>query len=163
VRAPKYEVADLLTSYGKRFIEQYPQPVQVLKTLRAIQDCRTAALGGHRLRCDCCGKERYQYHSCRNRHCPKCQAINRQKWVWSREAELLPVTYFHVVFTLPACLNTLAMNNPRKVYNALFRSAWKTLQTFSDDHKHLGAQTGMTAVLHTWATLEIKLMFKPVL
>lgn len=147
---PKWEVADVVASHGKSFLSTYPQTWQVVRTLHAIRNCRTAALGGHRLRCNCCGKEKNRYNSCRNRHCPKCQGMNREKWIRRREAELLPVPYFHIVFTLPAALNTLALHKPKEVYNALFRAAWQTISQFSKDHKHLGAQTGMTAVLHTW-------------
>jgi len=149
VRA-KWEVADVLTTHGKSFLKTFPQPLQVVKTLSAIRDCRTAVLGGHKLRCNCCANEHYRYNSCRNRHCPKCQGINREKWIWHREQELLPVPYFHVVFTLPHELNTLAMYHPKEVYGSLFRAAWQTIKQFSADHKHLGSNTGMTAVLHTW-------------
>ena len=147
---PRYELAQLITSHGKTFLKQHPQPLQNIRTLLAIRDCRTPALGGQKYRCSCCNKELFAWHSCRNRHCPKCQAVNREKWIWSRERELLPVPYFHVVFTLPDGLNHLAINHPAEVYNALFRAAWNTIEAFSTDHKHLGAKTGMTAVLHTW-------------
>lgn len=147
---PKWEVADIVTFYGKSFLKIHPQRPQVVKTLLAIRDCRTAFMGGHKQRCNCCGHERYQYNSCRNRHCPKCQAINREKWIWNREQELLPVPYFHIVFTLPHELNSLALHHPKEVYNSLFRAAWQTIAIFSKDPKHLGADTGMTAVLHTW-------------
>ena len=143
-------MADVITSYGKGFLEAHPQSVQVVKTLMAIKYCRTPALGGHKYRCTCCEKERFSWHSCRNRHCPKCQTINREKWIWHREQELLPVPYFHIVFTLPHELNKIAISNPREVYNSLFRASWQTIDTFSQDPKHLGADTGMTAVLHTW-------------
>ena len=147
---PKWEVADVIYSHGKSFLKHHPQTVQVVKTLMAIRDCRTAVLGGHKQRCNCCGFERYQYNSCRNRHCPKCQAVNREKWIWNREQELLPVPYFHIVFTLPHELNPLALLQPKEVYNSLFRAAWQTIDQFGKDAKHLGAGTGMTAVLHTW-------------
>jgi hypothetical protein len=147
---PQWEVADLVASHGTRFLRQSPQSSQVARTLRAIEACRTAKLGGHRLRCSGCGKEQYRYNSCRNRHCPKCQAVNREQWIWNRQQELLPVTYFHVVFSLPAALNPLAIRHPKAVYNSLFRAAWHSLKAFAADPKHLGADTGMTAVLHTW-------------
>ncbi len=146
----KWEVADVVATHGKSFLKAFAQPLQVVKTLLAIRDCRTAALGGHKLRCTCCAHEHYRYNSCRNRHCPKCQGINREKWIWNREQELLPVPYFHVVFTLPHELNVLAMHHPKEVYSSLSRAAWQTIKQFSTDHKHLGANTGMTAVLHTW-------------
>lgn len=147
---PRWEVADVITSHGKVFLKAYPQPWQVVKTLKAIGDCRTAALGGHKQQCSCCGHEQYQYNSCRNRHCPKCQAVNREKWIWHREQELLPVSYFHIVFTLPSELNSLTIHKPRQIYNSLFTAAWQTIRKFGEDPKHLGGQTGMTSVLHTW-------------
>ena len=147
---PRYELAEIITSYGKQFLQTYPQRIQVLKTLRAITQCRTSALGGHKSQCTCCGHERYSYNSCRNRHCPKCQTVNREKWIWNREKELLPVPYYHIVFTLPDHLNQLAIENAKEVYDSLFTSAWDTLKTFFADPKHLGAKSGMTAVLHTW-------------
>jgi phage FluMu protein Com len=147
---PRWEVADVITSHGKSFLKSYPQCLQVVKTLMAIRDCRTAVLGGHKQQCSCCGYESYQHNSCRNRHCPKCQTVNREKWIWNREQELLPVPYFHIVFTLPDALNAIALNNPKEVYNALFRAAWQTINQFGKDPKHIGADTGMTAVLHTW-------------
>jgi hypothetical protein len=147
---PKWEVADVITSHGESFLRAYPQSGQVIKTLTAIRDCRTAALGGHKQQCNCCGHVQYQYNSCRNRHCPKCQAVNREKWIWHREQELLPVSYFHIVFTLPCELNSLAIHKPRQAYNSLFTAAWQTIRQFGEDPRHLGGQTGMSAVLHTW-------------
>jgi len=118
--------------------------------LDAIARCRTASLGGHQCQCNSCGHKRYFYNSCRNRHCPKCQAVNRERWILQRETELLPVPYFHTVFTLPEELRPLAKRYPREVYNALFYAAWNTIKVLSEDPKHLGAKTGMVAVLHTW-------------
>lgn len=147
---PKWEVADVITSHGGSFLQAHPQPGQVIKTLMAIRNCRTSAMGGHKQQCNCCGHVQYQYNSCRNRHCPKCQAVNREKWIWHREQELLPVSYFHIVFTLPCELNSLAIHSPWEAYNSLFTAAWQTIRGFGEDPKHLGGQTGMTAVLHTW-------------
>jgi hypothetical protein len=107
-------------------------------------------LGGHTDACSNCGTVRNSYNSCRNRHCPKCQATEREAWIQKREEELLPVPYFHVVFTLPDTLNKLAMRQPKQVYDALFAASWDTINTFGKDAKHLGAQTGMISVLHTW-------------
>ena len=121
-----------------------------LRTLSAIKRCRTAALGGHIDACDSCGNITISYNSCRNRHCPKCQSEKREEWIQAREAELLPVPYFHVVFTLPSELNSLAMHEPRAVYDALFAATWQTVAVFAKDEKHLNAQAGMIAVLHTW-------------
>lgn len=121
-----------------------------MNTLNAIGVCRTAALGGHISGCKSCGTEVHHYNSCRNRHCPKCQATNRERWILAREAELLPVAYYHIVFTLPSEFNELALSHPKQVYNSLFEASWQTLKTFSSDKNHLGVQSGMTAVLHTW-------------
>ncbi len=117
------------------------------KTLRALAQCRTAALGGHVDACDDCGNISISYNSCRNRHCPKCQGHKREEWIQKREADLLPCTYYHVVFTLPQELNPLALHQPKMVYDALFASAWLTLQQFG---KTAGVGMGMIAVLHTW-------------
>jgi hypothetical protein len=124
-------------------------PVQ-RQVLRAIETCRTPALGGHLERCDRCGATRAVYHSCRNRHCPKCQTLAQTRWVEARRAELLPIPYFHVVFTLPHALNALAQSRPCLVYALLFQCAADTLQSFARDPRHLGGELGITAVLHTW-------------
>jgi hypothetical protein len=118
--------------------------------LRAIAQCRTAALGGHVEACESCGTTRIAYNSCRNRHCPKCQGAARAQWLAAQQALLLPVEYFHLVFTLPHELNALLRVNPRRLYALLFRAAAATLQTFAQDPKHLGAELGVTAILHTW-------------
>ncbi|RYD71989.1 MAG: transposase, partial [Sphingobacteriales bacterium] len=107
-------------------------------------------MGGHVDACSQCNSIRISYNSCRNRHCPKCQGKKREQWIQSREQELLPVPYFHVVFTLPSELNTLAMHNPALVYNTIFDTAWDTIRTFGYDSKQLGAKTGMICILHTW-------------
>jgi hypothetical protein len=117
------------------------------KTLRAIEQCRTAVLGGHVDVCDGCGNISISYNSCRNRHCPKCQGHKRQEWIQKREADLLPCTYYHVVLTLPAQLNTLALQQPAMIYDALFKAVWLTLNQFGNN---AGIQLGMIAVLHTW-------------
>ncbi len=146
------EVADVFRDGQSRFVAQYghtlwPEQRQVL---RAIVRCRTAELGGHVQRCDDCGYQRIQYNSCRNRHCPKCQALARAAWLEARQAELLPVPYFHVVFTLPAEIRPLALQNKRVVYGILFRAAAETLQEVAANPKHLGAEIGFLTVLHTW-------------
>ena len=120
------------------------------RVLGAVKDCRTAAMGGHVDACTGCGSVRISYNSCRNRHCPKCQGNKREAWIARRETELLPVPYFHVVFTLPGTLNTLALHRPKAVYDALFEAAWDTVRVFGKDPKHLGAATGMISILHTW-------------
>jgi hypothetical protein len=121
------------------------------RVLRALGSCRTAALGGHLEQCDRCGHRRAVYHSCRNRHCPKCQLLAQEDWLEARRADLLPIPYFHVVFTLPPELRRLALARPRVVYDLLFRAASETLQTFARDPKHLGGELGLTAILHTWS------------
>ncbi len=118
--------------------------------MRNLRDCRTAALGGHLQQCDRCGHRIISYNSCRNRHCPKCQASARARWLAQRQAELLPVPYFHVVFTLPQEPASLALQNPKQIYNILFRAASETLLTIAADPQHLGASIGFLAVLHTW-------------
>jgi hypothetical protein len=120
------------------------------RVLRAIELCRTAALGGHLERCDQCGHERNAYNSCANRHCPKCQSLARAEWLEKRQAELLPAPYFHVVFTLPESLATLALQNKREMYGLLFRATAETLQEIAADPQHLGAQIGFFCILHTW-------------
>jgi hypothetical protein len=120
------------------------------RALRAIAACRTAVLGGHRDTCDRCGATRITYNSCRNRHCPACQTLARDRWLEARKAELLPIPYFHVVFTLPHALNALAQGNPRVLYGFLFRAATDTLLAFGRDPRHLGGTIGVTAILHTW-------------
>ena len=121
-----------------------------LVALRAIAACRTTVLGGHRETCDRCGATRITYNSCRNRHCPTCQTTARDRWLEARRAELLPIPYFHVVFTLPHALNALAQGNPRVVFGLLFRAATETLLAFGRDRRHLGGTIGVTAILHTW-------------
>jgi hypothetical protein len=121
-----------------------------LRTLSALSKCRTSALGGHIDGCTNCGALRISYNSCRNRHCPKCQGNEREQWIQAREKELLPVAYFHVVFTLPSELNILCMQHSKIMYNTLFDAAWDTINTFAKDKKHLGATTGMISILHTW-------------
>src|SRR3954470_1833612 len=120
--------------------------------MSAIETCRTAALGGHVEGCDDCGHTRIAYNSCRNRHCPKCQGAAARAWLAEREADLLPVGYFHVVFTLPAQVATIAFQNKAPVYDLLFRAASETMMTIAADPKHLGARIGLTAVLHTWGS-----------
>jgi hypothetical protein len=124
-------------------------PVQ-LRAMHAIQACRTEALGGHVEQCDACGLLRYHYHSCRNRHCPKCQTLAKERWLAARRAELLPVPYFHLVFTLPHELNVLAQGNPRAIYRLLFQSVSDTLIEFGENPRWLGGEIAATLVLHTW-------------
>ena len=120
--------------------------------MSAIESCRTAALGGHVERCEACAFTRIAYNSCRNRHCPKCQGAAAREWLADREAELLPVPYYHVVFTLPAPIADIAYQNKTVSYAILFKAAAETLITIAADPKHLGARIGLTAVLHSWGS-----------
>jgi len=149
------EVADVFRTYEKDFFTRWGHVTGAhqRKAFQAIRDCRTAALGGHVEyveQCDTCGHRVISYNSCRNRHCPKCQAAARAKWLTARQSELLPVAYFHVVFTLPQEIGSLALQNAREVYRILFRAASETLLTIAADPKRLGAAIGFLAVLHTW-------------
>jgi hypothetical protein len=149
----KYELAHVLRAQWNS-IEQAVKNKLLntwqLRTLSALSKCRTAGLGGHIDGCTSCGNLRISYNSCRNRHCPKCQGNEREAWIQAREKELLPVAYFHVVFTLPSELNSLCMRYPGLLYASLFDAAWDTINTFSKDETHLGATTGMISILHTW-------------
>lgn len=149
---PELEVADIFRAAGDavwRDLEPHLSPDQ-RKAVRAILACRTAALGGHLDACDACGQGLVSYNSCRNRHCPKCQAAARERWLEARRKDLLPVPYFHVVFTLPEQIARIALRNKRVLYALLFRASWETLQRVAADPKYLGADVGMLAVLHTW-------------
>lgn len=149
---PTLEVGDIFRKYTPAFLDRY-DPVLSVAQRRVLKDlalCRTAALGGHVEACDACGHERIAYNSCRNRHCPKCQALARARWLADRAKELLPVEYFHVVFTLPDDLAPLGLQNPRVIYNLLFRATAQTLLQLAADPKQLGADLGFLAVLHTW-------------
>jgi len=149
-RRPRWEVADVFRLHGEAYRRTHPMPPLHRQVMSAIERCRTAALGGHVERCDDCGFERIAYNSCRNRHCPKCQTMAKARWLEARNAELLPVHYFHVVFTLPHELNPLALANKQRIYGLLFRAAAETLKDFGRDPKHLGGTMGFTAILHTW-------------
>jgi ribosomal protein L37AE/L43A len=149
---PLVEVADILRVQGDCFREQNHSWLgyQQLSVLRAITACRTAALGGHLDSCSRCDLRAISYNSCRNRHCPKCQAQARQRWLARREQDLLPVPYFHVVFTLPHALNPLCQRHPRLLYDLLFRASAQTMLEVAADPKHLGAKIGFLSILHTW-------------
>src|SRR5919109_2057044 len=149
---PTLEVADILRVHGDRFLDRYRSSFdfQQIKAFRAIQRCRTAALGGHRDACPRCGYQAISYNSCRNRHCPKCQAQARPRWLAAREREVLGVPYFHVVFTIPQELNPLCQYNPEVLYNLLFQASAATLLEVAADPKHLDAKIGFLSILHTW-------------
>ena len=147
---PVIEVADVLEAYWSQVEQSANINSWQLRTLGAVMCCRSAAMGSHADGCSSCGHLRISYNSCRNRHCPQCQGLQREQWIQAREAELLPVPYFHVVFTLPDTLHALCMHQPAVMYNILFDAVWDTVNSFGHDAKWLGAQTGMIAILHTW-------------
>jgi putative transposase/transposase-like zinc-binding protein len=149
---PKLEVADIFRRYGEAYRQEHDASLSMAqrRVMTAIEVCRTAALGGHLEQCDACGHQRICYDSCRNRHCPKCQSLARAQWIEERKAELLETNYFHVVFTVPEEIAAIAYQNKRVVYDILFRATAETLRTIAADPKHLGAEIGFFAVLHTW-------------
>jgi hypothetical protein len=155
---PSLEVADVFRSHGDRYRQTRPVSPPQLKVMYHIENCRTAAMGGHADICDACGHAQISYNSCRDRHCPKCQSLKKAEWLEARMERLLPVEYFHVVFTIPDQLNPLALQNKKLVYDILFRAAAETMKTIATDKKHLGAQIGFTAILHTWGR---NLLFHP--
>jgi hypothetical protein len=154
VARPDIEVADIFRAHGPAFRRARAGHLSLgqLKVMSAIERCRSGALGGHALRCAECGHLDIAYNSCRNRHCPKCQGAAARHWLAKQQAELLPVEYFHVVFTVPSELADLAFHNPALVYDLMFRAAADTVLTIGADPKHLGAHLGITAVLHTWGS-----------
>ena len=147
------EVADLFRSYGAAYRHEHAHglPLRHLRAMRAIEICRTAELGGHVDQCDHCGALRISYNSCRNRHCPKCQCLDKERWLEAQKRDVLPTQYFHVVFTLPQALRPLALRNQKVVYNLLFRAVSETIKELCEDPKHLGAEPGFIALLHTWS------------
>jgi hypothetical protein len=149
---PSYEVAQIIRDYGDDFVQKFQPLKQHQRVLNALKICRTAALGGHVERCDNekCQHERIAYNSCRNRHCPKCQTTNRERWILARKEDVLDCTYFHVVFTLPQELNAFCLKYPKELYEILFQVSKETLFAFGNDPKHLGAQLGLISILHTW-------------
>jgi hypothetical protein len=151
---PALEVADIFRAHGPAYRQAHQSHLSLnqLKVMSAIEQCRSAALGGHVLHCPNCAHDDIAYNSCRNRHCPKCQASAAQRWLDARQADLLPVEYYHVVFTLPAPVSSLAYTNKAVIYRLLFEVAAETLRTIAADPKHLGARIGVTLVLHTWGS-----------
>jgi len=146
----RVELADIIREFGSPYRKTKKLPLHFLKVMNAIEKCRTSLLGGHVDECDSCGYVRISYNSCRNRHCPKCQSLAKEEWLIKRKQELLKVTYFHVVFTIPDLLNPLVLVNQKIMYGILFKAAAETLITLSKDRKHLGADIGLMAILHTW-------------
>jgi hypothetical protein len=155
---PRFEVADVVRAHAVDYLRVHTPSAAQERVLKHIRRCRTAALGGHREKCDSCGHQRISYNSCRDRHCPKCQGKARARWITERLERLLPVPYFHAVFTLPHQLNPLALRNKRAVFNLLFAAASQSLLTMAGSDKYLGAEIGFTAVLHTWGR---NLLFHP--
>jgi hypothetical protein len=148
----QYELSQIICDYGADYERSHAVLKQHSRTLHALKICRTSALGGHVERCDNakCKHERIAYNSCRNRHCPKCQSSNRERWILAREEDLLDVTYFHVVFTVPEEINSFCLKYPKELYNLLFEASKETLFTFGANPKHLGAKMGAISILHTW-------------
>jgi hypothetical protein len=156
VGRPSLEVADIFRDHGPAWRDANRGHVSLdqLKVMGAIESCRTAALGGHVARCEneACGYTKIAYNSCGNRHCPKCQGAQAREWMQAREAELLAVPYFHIVFTLPGRIADIAYQNKAVIYDLLFKASAETMLTIAADPKHLGARIGFTSVLHTWGS-----------
>ena len=144
------ELQDVVTEFSPGYLERHKLPLHYLKVLRAVKNCRTAELGGHLDQCDECGHVNISYNSCRNRHCPKCQKLSSERWIERSKELLLPVQYFHTVFTIPDLLNPLIRFNQKQSYFLLFKAASETLLELARDKKYLGAEIGITAILHTW-------------
>ncbi len=151
---PSLEVGDIFRDHGEAWRRQHQGHISLsqLKVMSAVEHCRSAVLGGHVLKCQACETIDIAYSSCRNRHCPKCQGSAARRWLADRGADLLPVEYFHVVFTLPAPIADIAFHNKAVMYGILFKATAETLRTIAADPKHLGARIGFTAVLHTWGS-----------
>jgi hypothetical protein len=151
---PRLEVADIFRRHGPawRIANTGHVSLGQIKVMSAIESCRTAALGGHVARCEDCAHIDIAYNSCRNRHCPKCQGAAAKQWLAEREADLLPVSYYHMVFTLPGPVAAIAYQNKAVIYDILFKASAETLSTIAADPKHLGARIGITSVLHTWGS-----------
>ena len=145
---PKFEIAQIIEQFGDDFINRHNPNTWILRTLNSLQICRTAALGGHKEECDSCGKVRISYNSCRNRHCPKCQASKQAFWVEDISERIIDTRYFHIVFTVPEELNAICILDSRKFYNTLFSGVWQTLRTFG--YTNYGVETGAMLILHTW-------------
>jgi hypothetical protein len=154
VSRPKLEVADIFRDHGAAWRSANAGHVSLeqMRVMSAIERCRTAALGGHVERCENCSHTVIAYNSCRNRHCPKCQSAAAREWLAEREAELLPVPYYHVVFTLPARIADIAYQNKAVIYDLLFKASSETMLTIAADPKHLGARIGFLSVLHSWGS-----------
>lgn len=144
------EIADVFNQYGQAYIDKHNLSQEEIKVINSISSCRTSKLGGYVDVCDSCGHLRISYNSCRNRHCPKCQGLLKEKWIEDRKKDLLPIQYYHIVFTIPNDLNDLALRNKNEMYSLLFKASAETLKELASDPKHLGANIGFISVLHTW-------------
>ncbi|MCE7699773.1 MAG: IS91 family transposase [Methanobacterium paludis] len=144
------EVQDIFRDYGDEYRRKHKLPLHILRVMGSIKNCRTASLGGHVDKCDTCGHIRISYNSCRNIHCPKCQTLAKEKWLADRRKDLLPIGYFHVVFTIPEELNYITLLNQKEMYSILFKAVSETLLELAEDKKYLGADTGFLSILHTW-------------
>src|SRR6056297_3855364 len=144
------EIADIFNQYGQEYIEKYSLSPEQLKVISAITFCRTSKLGGHTDVCEDCGHLRISYNSCRNRHCPKCQGLLKVKWIDDRKNDLLPIQYYHIVFTMPNILNDLVLRNKQEMYSMLFKASSETLKELAADSKYLGVNIGFISILHTW-------------
>jgi len=144
------EIQDIFNQFGDEYRRNHKLPLHILKTMIAIESCRTAELGGHVDECNECGHVRISYNSCRNRHCPKCQTLAKERWLEKRKEDLLPVGYFHIVFTIPQELNYITLTNQKEMYSILFNSVSETLLELSRDKKYLGAEIGFMSILHTF-------------
>jgi len=149
-KQPRYELADILRLYLEDYLRTHKLSPFQRKVIEAILKCRTAACGGHILRCSNCDYQRQEYDSCRNRHCPKCQISNKLRWVGDRLRDLLPIPYYHSVVTMPHSLNTLALYNKEVIYDLFFQAAGHTFNAFAQNPKFLGARLGFIGILHTW-------------
>ena len=143
------EVQDIFAEFGHKYCDEHNLPFQLRKAMMNIITCRTAELGGHVDECDKCGHTRISYNSCRDRHCPKCQTLSKERWIENRKDDLLPISYFHVVFTIPHELEFLTLTNKKEMYSILFKATSETLLELSSDSKFLGAEIGFTTILHT--------------
>ena len=146
----KSELGDIFSLFGEEYRRKHKLPLQQRKVMFAVEACRTSVLGGHVDSCNSCGHKRISYNSSRNRHSPKCQNLNKEKWIEKLSCNLLPVKYFHIVFTIPSELNRLCLVNQKVLYDILFQSASQTILSLAKDEKHLGVLSGLVAVLHTW-------------
>jgi len=144
------EIADIFNEYGQNYIKKYSLSPEQLKVISAITSCRTSKLGGHTDVCEDCGHLRISYNSCRNRHCPKCQGLRKVKWIEDRKKDLLPIQYYHIVFTIPNILNDLVLRNKKEMYSLLFKASSETLKELAADPKYLGVNIGFISILHTW-------------